>query len=406
MRQLSTKARAVFDRVFPERQIYHRSGGTVHYISVSPWQQAMLAAGAVALAGWTGIATVTYIFGGPSAFEIAESQGDDARYQRWIQELRANTALSQSLLEERTEDFQRATAEFEERHQTLKVLLDALESGEDLDVTALRGDNAELLLDATIDEADARRGLERGQPGARLELVGTRARIDTVKTDQLAFLNDAEDLAVERSERARGILRLTAVGMGRIEDTEGMGGPEVSLADLANMEFEDPEDAAFNRRVIQVAARLEEARYYEEIVETLPLAEPVGVAARLTSNYGMRVDPFTRRPAWHNGIDMAAYYKAPIVSAGPGIVTMAGRMSGYGRMVEIDHGNGFKSRYAHLQSISVSRGDSVAIGDTLGLMGSSGRSTGPHLHYEVLFNNKQYDPIDFLKAGRHVHEDQ
>ncbi len=180
----------------------------------------------------------------------------------------------------------------------------------------------------------------------------------------------------------------------------------MSLADLANMQFDDPEDAAFNRRVIQVAARLEEARYYEEIVDNLPLAEPVGVPARLTSNYGMRVDPFSRRPAWHNGIDMAAYYKAPIVAAGPGTITYAGRMNGYGRMVEIDHGHGFKSRYAHLQSINVSRGDSVAIGDTVGLMGSSGRSTGPHLHYEVFFNNKPYDPIDFLKAGRHVHEDQ
>ncbi|MEL6956856.1 MAG: DUF5930 domain-containing protein, partial [Pseudomonadota bacterium] len=155
MKQLSTKARAVFDRVFPERQIYHRSGGTVHYISVSPWQQAMLAAGVTAIAGWTGIATVSYIFGSQGSFDVVETQDDDARYQRWIQELRANTALSQSLLEERTEDFQRATAEFEERHQTLKVLLDALESGEDLDVTALRGDNADLLLEATIDEADA-----------------------------------------------------------------------------------------------------------------------------------------------------------------------------------------------------------------------------------------------------------
>ncbi|MEM1152348.1 MAG: DUF5930 domain-containing protein, partial [Pseudomonadota bacterium] len=324
MKQLSTKARAVFDRVFPERQIYHRSGGTVHYISVSPWQQAMLVAGVTAVAGWTGVATVSYIFGGDGVFDVAESQDDDARYQRWIQELRANTALSQSLLEERTEDFQRATAEFEERHETLKVLLNALESGEDLDLTALRGDDADLLLEATIEEADARQGLERAQPTARLELVGTRARIDMVKTEQLDFLNDAEDLAVERAERARGILRLTAVGTGRIEDATAMGGPEVSLADLANVQFDDPEDAAFNRRVIQVAARLEEARYYEDIVSNLPLAQPVGVPARLTSNYGMRVDPFTRRPAWHNGIDMAAYYKAPITATGPGTVTYAG----------------------------------------------------------------------------------
>lgn len=404
MRKLSTKAQAVFDRVFPERQIYHRSGGTVHYISVSPWQQAMLAGGVAILAGWTVVASVGYVLGSGPGVDLAENR-EDARYQRWIQELRANTALSRSLLEERTEAFQRATAEFEERHQTLKVLLDALESGEELEVSALRGDNANLLLKASIDDADDRQSLERTGQQASLEVVGVRARIDSLRSDQEAFLDDAENLAVRRAERARGILRLTAVGSGRIETNREMGGPSVSLANLTAETFDSPEDAAFARRVTQVAARLEEARYYENIVSQLPLAEPVGVPARLTSNYGLRVDPFTNRPAWHNGIDMAAYYKAPIAAAGPGVVTIAGRRSGYGRLVEIDHGFGFKSRYAHLNSISVKKGDTVAIGDTIGLMGSSGRSTGPHLHYEVWFHDKPYDPVDFLKAGRHVHQD-
>jgi len=403
MRKLSTKAQAVFDRVFPERQIYHRSGGTVHYISVSPWQQAMLAAGVTAIVGWTGFASVSYVVGGTS-FQSADAQ-DDARYQRWIEELRANTALSRTLLEERTEDFQRATSEFEHRHETLEMLLRALDSGEEVEVTALRGDDAELLMEASINEAGNRQGITRTPVTASLEVVGVRARIDALQSDQEEFLSAAEDIAVDRAERARGILRLTAVGSGRIETQQAIGGPEVSLLDINDEDFDSPEDAAFARRVTQVAARLQEAQYYESIVSQLPLAEPVGVPARLTSNYGLRVDPFTRRPAWHNGIDMAAYYRAPIAAGGPGTVTYAGRRSGYGRMVEIDHGYGFRTRYAHLISISVSTGDSVAIGDTLGLMGSSGRSTGPHLHYEVWFNDKPYDPLNFLKAGRHVHED-
>lgn len=403
MRKLSTKAQAVFDRVFPERQIYHRSGGTVHYISVSPWQQAMLAAGVTAIVGWSGFASVNYVLGGPS-FQTAETE-DTARYQRWIEELRANTDLSRTLLEERTQDFQRATSEFEQRHETLEMLLRALDSGEDIEVTALRGDEAELLMEASIDEAGNRQGIQRTPVSASLEVVGVRARIDELQSDQEAFLSAAEDIAVERAERARGVLRLTAVGTGRIETQDAMGGPDTSLLDINDEDFATPEEAAFARRVTQVAARLEEAQYYEAIVSQLPLAEPMGVPARLTSNYGLRVDPFTKRPAWHNGIDMAAYYKAPVVAGGPGEVTYSGRMSGYGRMVEVDHGYGFKTRYAHLHSISVAKGDTVAIGDTVGLMGSSGRSTGPHLHYEVWFNDKPYDPINFLKAGRHVHED-
>ena len=405
MWKLSTRAQAVFDRVFPERQIYHRSGGTVHYISVSPWQQAMLAAGVTAIAGWTVFTSVSYVVGtGNGSFASADER-DVARYKRWVQELRAKDALSRTLLEERTENFQRATSEFEERHQTLKVLLDALEGSEDLEVSALRGDDASFLLKASIDEADSRQGLERAKPTGSLELVGVRARIEKLQAEQEDFLSDAEDLAVQRAERARGILKLTAVGTGRIEAQREMGGPVVSLATLSPEKFDSPEEAAFAQRVAQVAARLEEARYYESIIDNLPLAQPVGVPARLTSNYGLRVDPFSKRPAWHNGIDMAAYYKAPITAAGPGTVTYAGVRSGYGRLVEIDHGHGFKSRYAHMKSISVKKGDKVAIGDTVGLMGSSGRSTGPHLHYEVWFHDKPYDPIDFLKAGRHVHED-
>ena len=148
---------------------------------------------------------------------------------------------------------------------------------------------------------------------------------------------------------------------------------------------------------------MEEARYYENMVSSIPLAQPVGVETRLTSNYGLRVDPFNKRPGWHNGIDMAAYWNAPITAAGPGVVSYSGTRSGYGRIVEIDHGNGFKSRYGHLKSASVNKGDSVAIGDVIGAMGSSGRSTGPHLHYEVWFNGKPYDPVEFIKAGKHVH---
>ncbi len=405
MQKLSTRAQAIFDRAFPERQIYHRSGGKVHYISVSPWQQAMLAAGITALAGWTVFASVNYVVdSGNGAFETADAR-EVARYKRWVQDLRAKTELSRNLLEERTDAFQRATNEFETRHQTLKVLLDALEGAEDLEVSALRGDAANLLLKASIDEADSRLGLRRAQPTASLERVGVRARIDKLNDEQQAFLEDAEDLAVQRAERARGILKLTAVGTGRIESQREMGGPIVSLAALPNEEFDSIEDAEFARRVAQVAARLEEARFYEKIVANLPLGEPVGVPARLTSNYGLRVDPFTKRPAWHNGVDMAAYYKAPVTAAGPGTVSFAGTRSGYGRLVEVDHGDGFRSRYGHLRSISVKKGDTVAIGDTVGLMGSSGRSTGPHLHYEVWFHDKPYDPIDFMKAGRHVHQD-
>ena len=95
----------------------------------------------------------------------------------------------------------------------------------------------------------------------------------------------------------------------------------------------------------------------------------------------------------------------PITAAGPGTVIFAGRKSGYGSVVDIDHGNGFTSRYAHMRSISVKVGDEVVIGDKVGIMGSSGRSTGRHLHFEVRFQGNTYDPEKFLKAGQHVYKE-
>lgn len=404
MKKKTMKVRELFSRLFPERQIYHRSGGTVRYFTISPSQQAILAAAVAAAVGWSLYATANLVFM-PKHGVVASGQYEIDKYERWVQELRARDALSRSQLVERTEAFQAATVDFERRHQTLEVLLTTLKNGGELEAAALRGNDAPLLVNASIDEADRR----QSRPSSSYQetnaaTVGLRGQIGEIQREQQAFLDEVEEIAVERAEQARGVLRLTAVGTNRIgNNNQEMGGPVVEFASLASGEFDSPEEAAFAERVAQVAARMEEARYYEDVVSNLPLADPVGVSWRLTSNYGLRVDPFNKRPGWHNGIDIGAYWNAPITATGPGTVSFAGTKSGYGRMVEVDHGHGFKSRYAHLKRINVNKGDPIAIGDVVGAMGSTGRSTGPHLHYEVWFNNKPYDPVDFLKAGKHVH---
>ena len=400
--------KSLFERIFPERQIYHRSSGTVYYISVSPLQQSVIAVGAIALFGWFTFATGAYMLGGSAGGIERNTDRENARLTRWVQELRAKEALSRSLLEERTDAFQRATVDFEERHKTLELLLKALEGSEDLEVTALRGNGADFLVDASIDNADPRQSREASVQRASLEVVGVRAKINQLQAEQELFLNKAEVIAVERSERARGILELASVSLNNISfEEQGTGGPLVDILALGASDIDDPEERAFSERVIQVAARLDEARNYESIVDSLPMAIPSSVPIRVTSPYGLRADPFTRRSAWHSGIDMGAgaYGRSvPITASGPGTVVYAGNKSGYGRVVDVDHGFGFRSRYAHLRSINVKRGDKVVIGDKLGIMGSSGRSTARHLHFEVMFQGKPYDPRHFLKAGQHVHK--
>jgi len=120
----------------------------------------------------------------------------------------------------------------------------------------------------------------------------------------------------------------------------------------------------------------------------------------LSSNYGMRVDPFSKKQSWHSGIDIAGGYNAPIVASADGVITFAGYRFGYGVMVEVTHGNGIRTRYGHMNQALMRNGQSVKAGEVLGLMGSSGRSTGPHLHFEVLLGEHKVNPYPFIKDGR------
>ena len=133
-----------------------------------------------------------------------------------------------------------------------------------------------------------------------------------------------------------------------------------------------------------------------------------GPNARNTSQNQRKTSPQLRAKlrlgtsSFHAGLDFTAYRGAPILAAAPGRVVYAGRRSGYGRTVEIDHGYGFKTRYGHLNSIDVRYGDVVEEGQKIGGMGNTGRSTATHLHFEVMFRDRHVDPANFLRAGRYV----
>ena len=126
----------------------------------------------------------------------------------------------------------------------------------------------------------------------------------------------------------------------------------------------------------------------------------------MASSYGLRSDPFNNRKAMHYGVDLAGWGGAPVFATAPGKVIFAGRKGRYGKMVEIDHGYGIRTRYAHLQKVLVQRGEEVGHRHEIGLLGSTGRSTGPHVHYEVRFDGKPLNPDKFIKAGRYVFKGQ
>lgn len=363
-------------------------------------------AGAVTLVvGWCLFATVSVLLRGAAHDGPGAAGSGDrrvVRVERELQQAKAAEAIALSLLEQRTNDFQKSLKDAEDRHETLKKLFASLQ-GQEGTATALTGDNQPILVDSSIEEADARQSRPAETVVASNDVVGYRAEFEKLRAEQTTFLDAAEDEAVNRSERARGVLRLTGVQVSRVlDDPENTTAPLIKIS--ASAFGSGPEANAFRERTEEVAARLQEAKKFEAMIHTVPLGAPIEPPYRETSGFGSRSDPFTHQLKWHEGADLASHFGATIMATAPGVVTFAGNKAGYGRCVEVDHGLGFKTRYGHMNTIAVKAGAKVAIGSKLGTMGSTGRSTGPHLHYEVWFHGKSYDPIKFLRAGKHVYQ--
>jgi len=176
---------------------------------------------------------------------------------------------------------------------------------------------------------------------------------------------------------------------GAIEHAEPVGGPFVSLPEAAGA----------------VAPAIQMDVLVDRVLATVPLLSPVVDSHRRTSGFGPRRDPFRGRAAFHRGIDLAAKRGTPIFAPAAGTVRKVGRLGGYGNIVEIDHGNGVTTRYAHLHAYLVRRGDTVVPGERIALMGRTGRVTGVHLHYEVMVDGRHIDPARLLAAGRRLRSD-
>ncbi len=157
------------------------------------------------------------------------------------------------------------------------------------------------------------------------------------------------------------------------------------------------------KQINRVHQQLKKLAVLNSTIRHLPLAKPMPVYY-ITSAFGPRIDPFTREWAFHTGVDIAGAQKSKVHVTLPGIVSFVGYARGYGQMVEIDHGHGIKTRYGHLGKSHLKFGQRVKFKQYIGVMGNTGRSTGEHLHYEILVDDKPYDPWKFIEAGKYVFE--
>jgi len=163
------------------------------------------------------------------------------------------------------------------------------------------------------------------------------------------------------------------------------------------------ESNGFERMLTRINVARAEAEQLSRSLATIPIRKPIAGEIDITSTFGARTDPFLRIPAMHTGIDFRGETGDPIYATAAGMVSIAGWSGGYGRMVEVDHGNGLATRYGHLSQITVAAGERVKVGQEVGRMGSTGRSTGPHVHYETRIDGEAVDPQKFLDAGARLY---
>lgn len=241
----------------------------------------------------------------------------------------------------------------------------------------------------------------------------TRAENDALKKRNTQLLESMEKIAIADTQIVDMVSQLSADNIDSLRDNikninttiASLGLTQRALIKSANkfsnpivgsafspIEFEKDMDPKYQK----LADDLELWNGLTKLNTLLPLGAPVK-NVRVTSNFGTRNDPFTGKPKKHRGIDFAGKIGTELMAVAPGRVVSAGERVGYGTTVEIDHGLGFTTLYAHLSQITVARGDWVRPGTVIGLAGSTGRSTGPHLHYEIRYKGVPFDPSKFVK---------
>lgn len=355
---------AIFiERVFVPQEVFFRWGHRFHHVRFTAHMQKLAATIATLAIGWGLFASVSYVV---HVIALTSSQGEIASHKL------AYFDLEQELL------------------QALAQQAELRDKNVGLNVSIAQETQKSVILQSQRDVSERRvEGLEQ----------------------RLVELRDAEQSVIER------LSEQTKLGMDVIESTVTMTGLDVAtlISSVSGSKLgqggpfiQIGDENAKTRPDIQLAAavtvldeQLNRWSALQEVVRSLPLTAPLD-QYRISSGYGERRDPVNGRKAKHLGTDFVAPLRSPVYATAPGKIEFAGLRGRYGLMIEINHGHGIRTRYSHLHKILVKAGQKVEHQEKIALLGSSGRSTGPHVHYEIRFQGKAQNPMKFLKAGRRI----
>jgi murein DD-endopeptidase MepM/ murein hydrolase activator NlpD len=350
MTEMAPKARVgmstTIRNLFKPRDIFLHDGKSLRRFTIGARVQMAAATAAFLLLAWSSFATyqAVVLMNG----DIAQMERKLARMQADVAEMRAQTRTHAALLEQR------------------QAFLASVLSGD-------------------ADAAQLAALLPEQEQAPHNPLSRNYAEVDGM---QQALAERARAATQQRYRETAQVVRALGLNPARFHRIAGaVGGPFEAADDNADPRF---------RELFISWRRLEQL---EQGVTAIPSARPIRVSVNFTSGFGVRSDPFRGRAAMHGGIDLAGPYGTPIYATADGIVAKSEWNSGgYGNLVEINHGNGIETRYGHLSRLIAQPGQRVRRGDLIGLMGSTGRSTGNHLHYEVRIDGRAVNPVPFMQS--------
>ncbi|BDF93576.1 M23 family metallopeptidase [Pseudoalteromonas sp. KAN5] len=378
---MSAFIKSFYHKLFPARQLLIRQNGEVKHVILAPWLQVSAVVVVLIALAWLTISTLQIYSQTNKISDIEQSQL--SKQQQW-----------QLQKEQQQQQYEKQLAQLavlEQKQALLQSMIDSLPESmsnpiddaatiENIETKELQGDFHEPLVD------------EKSPDSAQVSVQSVEQRITQLETHYLqSFLQIEQQIEL----RHRDILTMlkgagldTALSRrlsGEVSET-AQGGP-LDLFDESKIPTE----------FLAIADKLLALNNLENLLSELPQTLPAA-NYYISSSFGLRKDPVNNRHAFHKGVDLAGWHKTEIFAPADGTVLRAGRNGGYGNFIELQHKNGFVTRFGHLNKIKVKKGQTVAKNDVIGLMGSTGRSTGTHLHYEVLLNDKHVNPVKITKA--------
>lgn len=447
---------------FPERQVYIRSDGRVQFFTFGPTLQATLAGLSLIFLGWVAFASVNVIFKDRIiAAKDHRYQQMQSTYENRLADLQVSWDELNGALVSAEDTFKSTADQLEIKQRTVARLLDRKDTV-DRALTGLGGMKPTLtgssddgsstaaaqpdsgaaigedgssdseigvMPDGATDQPRTAKPTKAsfldnavGQLAAAFfakkpkhathtvsnlpafrEMAEQTSRVNRMSRVETALLTSADRQITGSIDQIETILRRVGIKPDRMEQEvseKGIGGP---LVPISALHIDGIADTNFTRAFAEASAHVKELDTLFTAFRHVPLTTPVqGPQYELTSDFGPRIDPFTRHVGFHPGLDFGGPWGSTIRATAPGTVVWAGARGGYGTMVEIDHGFGIRTRYGHMSSILVQVGARVQKGTPIGRLGSTGRSTGPHVHYEVWLADVVRDPGKFIEAGRNV----